>query len=444
MKRKTQRLTLTFLSVSLLIIGFAGFGASASGGQWVAVQTLSASVLPKGFTTAHGSVWIGADLQAAGSGYLLSYVQSGGTWVRSTTIAIQNTAATGVSFGLTAGNDGSLWMTPTYDEVQQATESSGSWSLQPPITVGTGGHALTTGLDGSIWVANEGDNTVQQIAQVNGVWTALSPISVGSEPDAMATGSDGSIWVANSSSLSNSVQQISDINGDWTAGAPITVGNDPANLTTGLDGSIWVANEGDNTVQQIAQVNGAWTAQSPISVSPGPQAITTGSDGSIWVGESSNRVQEITNSGGTWTAQSPINGGGDPSTMGATSDGSIWALNANASNVTRYSNTLTTTTTSSQSPPPTVPGPPRSVKVKVENAAIVVSWSIPKSDGQLPITGFTVVANPGSKRCRTRGSLSCTLKGLKDRERYSLSVSAANRLGSGPRSKIVQVVLSKK
>ena len=99
------------------------------------------------------------------------------------------------------------------------------------------------------------------------MWTAQTAIRVGNSPYALTTGLDGSIWVANNNS--NTVQQITNTGGVWTAQTPISVGKDPWGLTTGLDGSIWVANNGSNTVQEI------WCAPTPPSdpvAVPGPGA----------------------------------------------------------------------------------------------------------------------------------------------------------------------------
>ena len=217
------------------------------------------------------------------------------------------------------------------------------------ISVGKGADALTTGLDGSIWVANPLSSTIQQITQTGGVWTAQSPISVGSAPKALTTGHDGSIWIA--SNLSNTVQQITQTGGVWIAQSPISVGNVPAALTTGLDGSIWVANYGDHTVQQITQSpsTGVWTAQPAISVAWAPQALTTGLDGSIWLATApdpnqqpknlgptnwnANAVQQITHTGGVWTAQSPISVGTNPEALTTGLDGSIWVANYGSNTV---------------------------------------------------------------------------------------------------------------
>jgi hypothetical protein len=106
---------------------------------------------------------------------------------------------------------------------------------------------------------------VQQIVNKSGVWTAqpLFDMQGFNGPFALTTGLDGSIWVLNSGSggpwPGGSVQQIVNTNGDWTAQPVIGVGyatGYAAAITTGLDGSIWVANQGSTlrtggNVQQI-------------------------------------------------------------------------------------------------------------------------------------------------------------------------------------------------
>ncbi|NDH94546.1 MAG: hypothetical protein EBZ13_08460, partial [Planctomycetia bacterium] len=168
-------------------------------------------------------------------------------------------AAIDVSYGpsgLTTGLDGSIWVAKLKNAtVQQIVSDNGVWTAQAAIDVGNGPSGLTTGLDGSIWVINENDSTVQQIVYNNGVWMPQAAIGVGNQPEALTTGLDGSIWVAGAqypfTYNGNTVQQIMSDNGVWTAQAAIGVGGFPAALTTGLNGSIWVANLIDNTVYQI-------------------------------------------------------------------------------------------------------------------------------------------------------------------------------------------------
>jgi len=252
---------------------------------------------------------------------------------------------------LTTGLDGSIWVVnDDGNTVQQIVKNdSGVWTAQAPIGVGTNPDALTTGLDGSIWVANRDDNTVQQIVKNDsGVWTAQAAIGVGKHPGSLTTGLDGSIWVANRDD--NTVQQIvKNDNGVWTAREAIDVGKHPDALTTGQDGSIWVANERSNTVQQIANDNGGWTTQVEIGVGKrhNPAALTTGLDGSIWVSlpqtalitnENTNTVQQIVNDNGVWTAQPAIGVGKHPGGLTTDLDGSIWVVNSDSDTVQQIVN----------------------------------------------------------------------------------------------------------
>jgi streptogramin lyase len=209
------------------------------------------------------------------------------------------------SYALTTGQDGSIWVASAqFQTVTQITFADGVWTPQPAIGVNGEPIALTTGLDGSIWASLPNGSEVQQLTNANGVWTTQPAISVmssnfngdGAKNVAITTSSDGSIWVANRNY--NSVQQIADTNGTWAPMTPLSLSdkegsnNDgplPSALTPGADGSIWFANQGadssqgGNSVQQAINVNGVWTAQPAIAVGSTPRAITTGLDGSIWV-----------------------------------------------------------------------------------------------------------------------------------------------------------------
>jgi streptogramin lyase len=246
-------------------------------------------------------------------------------------------------YALTTGLDGSIWVANSdSNTVQQIVKDNGVWTAQPAIGVGLSPQGLTTGLDGSIWVSNFFSNTVQQIMNDNGVWTAQAAIGVGTHPWGLTTGLDGSIWVANN--LGNTVQQIVNDNGVWTAQPAIEVGFYPQGLTAGLDGSIWVAIYSTNTVVQIMNDNGDWTAQPAINlgtVGYGAMALTTGLDGSIWVSNTdanSNTVQQIVNANGVWTAQAAIGVGKNPLFLTTGLDGSIWVSNEGSGTVQQIVN----------------------------------------------------------------------------------------------------------
>ena len=265
-----------------------------------------------GTTTSQTHVTSQRSLTKAGlssaNAYAFSVVatNASGTSVAATAAFGQTPLATyDRSYALTTGSDGSIWVASVqFQTVNQVTFEDGVWTSQPAIGVNGEPIALTTGLDGSIWVSNLNASNVQQITNVNGAWTVQDPISVmesneggyNAENVAITTSSDGSIWVANRDY--NSVQQIANTNGTWAAETPISLsvklgynqkGPLPNAITAGLDGSIWFANQGTdssqggNSVQQVTNVDGVWTAQTPIAVGTTPRAITTGLDGSIWV-----------------------------------------------------------------------------------------------------------------------------------------------------------------
>jgi hypothetical protein len=236
--------------------------------------------------------------------------------------------------------------------VQQIVNNNGVWTAQPAIGVGVAPAALTTGLDGSIWVANLGSETIQQIVNVNGVWTAQPAIGLVGFPVALTTGRDGSIWVGNfmaaGPNQKGTVQQIVNESGIWTAQPAITVGvgliPEPRSLTTALDGSIWVTT--GISVVQIVENNGVWEVQPAIETLSGSttqgyeggsaHGLTAGLDGSIWVaipGNAGQAVQQIVNDGGVWTLQPMIGVGQGPKRLTTGLDGSIWVANSDSATV---------------------------------------------------------------------------------------------------------------
>ncbi len=109
-------------------------------------------------------------------------------------------------------------------------------------------------------------------------------------------------------------------------------------------------------------------------------------------------------------------------------------------NGTAYTFTVTATNlvgTSVASPPSsavtpaTVPGAPRNVAATHDEAQSVVSWVAPVSTGGAAVTGYTATASPGGATCTT-ATTSCLLTGLDDGTAYVVSVTATNRVGTGP------------
>jgi alpha-tubulin suppressor-like RCC1 family protein len=87
----------------------------------------------------------------------------------------------------------------------------------------------------------------------------------------------------------------------------------------------------------------------------------------------------------------------------------------------------------------TVPGPPTKVSVTPGNQTATVKWSAPLHNGGRSITGYTVLASPGSRACTTTGATSCTLRSLINGTTYTVKVKAKNAKGFGPSAPAVAV-----
>ena len=211
-------------------------------------------------SSSDGSVWF---VNAKGPPFQ-QITNADGVWGAQEPINIPMSQGADVQPLLTAGPDGSMFATTYESNLFQLTQDNGTWQKQaiwPPnssdsvvSSTQSYGRALTTGLDGAIWIGvTAGTESIARLTQTNDVWQTESSYEIPSAGKSgyflMTVGLDGSIWFTNPSA--NTVQQLKAENGSWTLQAPLAVGTKPAGITTGLDGSIWLANYSSGTLQQI-------------------------------------------------------------------------------------------------------------------------------------------------------------------------------------------------
>ena len=184
-----------------------------------------------------------------------------------------------------------------------------------------------------VWVANAGDATVTRI-NIAANRIVQPRISVGSRPEALAVG-PGGIWVANSGD--NTIQRIDQKSGD--PAAPVDVGDGPDGLL--VDGNaLWVANGRDGTVSRRDATTGNELG-SPTQVGSGPRGMARFGD-ELWVADQLSRsVSRVDLRSGS--VHSLLVGDG-PTSLAALSD-AVWVSEQYAGTLTRIdpaTNALTT------------------------------------------------------------------------------------------------------
>lgn len=191
------------------------------------------------------------------------------------------------------------------------------------VPVGTNPTAVAYG-GGSLWVANQSDDTVMRVDPDTRQVTQTFP--VGDNPAALVATADD-LWVANLAD--DTVTRIS-IPANRVVQQAIKVGSRPAAIGAGR-GGVWVANSGDNTVQRIDAATGR--TDTAVGVGDGPNAVLV-DGGSVWVANGrGGTVSRLTAASGA-EAASPLRVGSGPSAMVRVAD-DLWVADLDAHTVSR-------------------------------------------------------------------------------------------------------------
>jgi streptogramin lyase/tRNA A-37 threonylcarbamoyl transferase component Bud32 len=203
--------------------------------------------------------------------------------------------------------------------ISQAGSQQASLAKTVPIRAGSDPRAVALG-EGSVWVANRGDDTISRIDPVT---NRTVVIDVGNEPVALGLG-EGGVWVVNR--LSRSVSRIDPGTNRVVASVDLNAFGLPSTIAVG-EGAVWVGVDSDfpfgahvATLHKIDPRSNRTVAMIPFEGALLWVVVTTG-DGAVWAaGNAGNlvRIDPRTNQDRT-IAQLEIRPGA--LTMG---DGSLW------------------------------------------------------------------------------------------------------------------------
>ena len=183
---------------------------------------------------------------------------------------------------ITAGPDGNLWFTTTYDIGKITT--SGIVTVYKIPNGFPNPQSIVTGPDGNLWFAESSGGRIGKIT-TSGVITEY-PVPVPAHPqlNAIAVGPDGNLWFTVEDLDFSSQYQVERIGKITTAGA-ITEYPGPSysvhlqGIAAGTDGNLWFT-QSNGYIGKITTAGA--TNQYGIPEQPNPGQITPGPGGGLW------------------------------------------------------------------------------------------------------------------------------------------------------------------
>jgi YVTN family beta-propeller protein len=175
---------------------------------------------------------------------------------------------------------------------------------------------------GGIWVTERADDMVSSINATSDNQEPGEAYSVGESPDGVAVDSEGTVWVANGG---DDTVSMLDPHKSYKP-QPIKVGSSPAGIAVNLkNDSVWVANGGDDTVSMLDPDNDY--ERYTVSVGEEPYGVTVADDDQVWVSNrDSDSVSRIDPGPPPEQVGEPIDVGVNPKGIDATRD-AVWVAN---------------------------------------------------------------------------------------------------------------------
>jgi trimeric autotransporter adhesin len=179
-------------------------------------------------------------------------------------------------------------------------------------------YGVAVGVDGTVYVADYGNNSIRKITSA-GVVTTLAGREAGfNGPAGVAIGADGTVYVADS--RANMIRKITaagvvtTLAGSGVAGLADGTGaaatfNNPEGVAVGADGTVYVADSRSNTIRKITAAGvvttlagsgstGSANATGTAASFNYPTGIAVAADGTVYVADrNSHKIRKITAAG---------------------------------------------------------------------------------------------------------------------------------------------------
>ncbi|OMF04359.1 hypothetical protein BK127_33680, partial [Paenibacillus sp. FSL H7-0331] len=355
--------------------------------------------------------------------------------------------------GVAVDRSGNVYVADTNNHrIQKLTVATGIWSEWKKSGGGKGSSlgefnypsGLEVDSSGNVYVADTSNNRVQKLTVATGVWSEWKKSGGGkgsslgefNEPFSVAVDSNGDLYVADSEN--NRIQKLIVATGIWSEwkksgggyGSNLGEFEYPSGVAIDSRGNVYVADFSNNRIQILSESPPGTPTAVTAEVTNGQSQATVSFTAPVSNGNSPIIGYTVTSSPGGLTSS----GTGSPLTVTGLTYGTVYTFTVVATNVvgssvaSTPSNSVIPTVTNA---PAAVPGAPMGVTAVSVNgqSQATVSFTAPVSNGNSPITGYTVTSSPGGLTASGTGS-PLTVTGLTYGTGYTFTVVATNVVGS--------------
>ena len=260
-----------------------------------------------------------------------------------------------IPHGITSGPDGALWFAEegnSGNKIGRIT-TNGVLSEYPVPTSGAGVEDITKGPDGALWFGELSAGKIGRITTQGSITEFPAPTpSLG--PFGIVTGPDGNLWFVESAQTGTSKIGKMSTSGAAVDFAIPTSGAFATQIAVGPDGALWFTEALGNKIGRITTAG--TITEFPAAANSNPWDIVAGPDGALWFSEEGTaKIGRIT-TGGTIT-EFPVPSGNAPQNLGIGPDNAIWFTETGGNQIGR----VTTAGAFNEFPIPTSGSHPESI-----------------------------------------------------------------------------------